>query len=120
MNNPNREPKFDKFADVSDKLGDMVKDLATSIEDLAVTVLEETPVNDLDNGDFYANNPEGIVQIFNGGGFASPIDVPVLPERLLRSLTSPLINELWKEQQPWIAHITKKTSGLRPLRFSDR
>ncbi|KAL4797008.1 hypothetical protein BDV19DRAFT_387548 [Aspergillus venezuelensis] len=108
------EPKFDNFADISDKLGDMVKELATNIEDLAVSVLEDTPVNNPDEEEFYANNPEGLVQILQGGGFAEPIDVPILPNRILRSLTSPMINELWREQKPWIAHTTKQQAGFDP------
>ncbi|KAL4861292.1 hypothetical protein BDV12DRAFT_204162 [Aspergillus spectabilis] len=97
------EPKFDLVADISDQMGDLMNITATAIENLAVQVLEETPINDPDSD-------------LNDGGLAEPIDVPVLSERMLRRLTSNLINELWERpaQQAFIAKTTPGQAGFNP------
>jgi hypothetical protein len=106
------EPKFDKFANLTNEMGDFLKIAATAIEDFAVHVLEDTPVNNPGDGQAYADDSQGLVQIFRDGTFAEPIDVPVVPDRVLAALTSNLINEVWKDQKPFIVKTTVRQTGI--------
>ncbi|KAL4949483.1 hypothetical protein BDW69DRAFT_188283 [Aspergillus filifer] len=106
------EPKFDEFANITNQMGDFLKLAADAADNLAVHVLEDMPVDDPDNGKAYADDTQGIIKIFQNGGFAEPIDVPAVPDRVLAALTSDLINEVWKPQKPFVIKTTVHQTGM--------
>ncbi|KAL3470226.1 hypothetical protein BJX99DRAFT_264439 [Aspergillus californicus] len=106
------EPKFDEFANITNQMGDFLKLAADAADDLAVHVLDDTPVNDPDNGKAYSDDTQGLIKIFQNGGFAEPIKVPAVPDRVLAALTSDLINEVWKPQKPFVIKTTVHQTGM--------
>ncbi|KAL4875717.1 hypothetical protein BJY04DRAFT_223834, partial [Aspergillus karnatakaensis] len=102
------EPAFDLFGEVTANIADEIQKVANALQEFPVEILEKTPDDRLP----YKFLSDGIVQMFQDGGFAEPIDVPVVPDTTVASLTSSIINDLWLQQKIFVAKTTKDQSGI--------
>lgn len=110
-NQRTREPKFDQYADITNNLADSVKTLIDAIEDFGDSVLIEKPEL---TGKKYIEDQFSITRILHDGVFAEEQPVDSIPDGVVGSMISPIINHLWSGRQVVIIKVDEDTIGGNP------